>query len=679
MNCKTLTQSAALLLAIFLFPFSVAGVQVAEAANGQTIGEMVVTATRAEQRPIDVPVAAQLITSEEIERSGLSDVAELIARYVTGHYHKNNGLLSPIGLRGFRTDAHGDDLAGYVLILIDGHRLGTGNAAKINLDRIERVEIIKGPSSALYGSAAMGGVINLITKKGDGELGGSITAEYGSFDSSRGQISEGGEVNDNLRFFVTASLDSIDDYNDPSYGRVYNSRVDKKSIGGNLLFGPSDKHELRLGGNYADLTGESPNWVEGTYSSYDPNTLQNSDKSSGYADLEYNGDFIDDTMHWKGLAYYLWDQNHWKGGALDPDSDQTKYIDTSVGTDHQFSLETSSWNTLLSGFTLEALEKESSAISDYLPSVPYTPGLKYNNQAVFFQDSLDLLDKRVNLIAAARYDRFNVTTKRAETGAYAEFTEKNDDYDRISPKIGVGVKFFEELLRLRANIGEGFKSPTADQLAADYVHGANGVHYVGNPDLLPETSITYDFGLDFFAEPATMKIGYFHTDYTDKIVQIASVENGRNIMNYSNHGDAKLGGVEFNLEWRIDKSIPLPFQAALTSNLTFNTTKEDEETGKNLLHISDYEVKSGLDLTYGKIVTQISHVLIGPQMITNYDTNRNEEKDGFDYWDLSLRYDYNEHWKIKGSILNLLNQEVEWVRGYLMPEINYRLSLTYSF
>ena len=75
-----------------------------------------------------------------------------------------------------------------MLILVDGHRIGTGNAAKINVDRIERVEITKGPASALYGSAAMGGVINLITKKGQGDFKTTVGGDYGSFNYYKGRL-----------------------------------------------------------------------------------------------------------------------------------------------------------------------------------------------------------------------------------------------------------------------------------------------------------------------------------------------------------------------------------------------------------------------------------------------------------------------------------------------------------
>ena len=673
-----------LLFALALVPVFAAPVCAEETKQPVTADEMVVTATRTEERLIDVPITTQVITREAIEMSGAIDVGDLLGMYVTGPYLKYNGLLSPVGLRGFRTDAHGADLAGYVLLLIDGHRVGTGNAAKINLDRIERVEVVKGPSSALYGSAAMGGVVNLITKKGDGKLGGSIGGEYGSFDYYKGQVTGGGEVNEKFRFFAAADVDGIDDYDDPTFGTVYNTGVEKKNIGGNFIYTFSDRHELRLGGNYSDLTSESPSWMNYvTYSAYDRNTSDNNDKSTGYADLEYNGDFADRKVHWKGLVYYLWDKNQWNTGSsygfADADAYQTKYIDKTLGTDQQLTWKMSSWNNLLLGFTLENLEKDSSGVSNYLPSTPYTPGLDYDNQAVYLQDSMDLLDNRINLIAAARYDRFELSTQQADTGTYTDFNERSEDYSHVSPKVGAGIKFFDEKLRLRTNVGQGFKSPTADQLSADYYQSTTATRYLGNPDLDPETSMTYDVGADLFMSGLTFKLGWFHTDYEDKIVQESLMINGVKTVTFGNHGDAEIAGFEVGLQWAIGQTFKLPFNASLYSNMTFNTSKEDEETGQDLLYISDYEMKSGVDLSYQGVSGQLSHVLVGPQMITNYDTYLNEEKESFDYWDLTLRYRFAERWEVKASILNLFDQEVEWVRGYIMPERNYRIGLTFNF
>lgn len=117
------------------------------------------------------------------------------------------------------------------------------------------------------------------------------------------------------------------------------------------------------------------------------------------------------------------------------------------------------------------------------------------------------------------------------------------------------------------------------------------------------------------------------------------------------------------------------------TNATINTTKEDKETGEDLLYISDYEVKSGLILNYRDLNAQLSYVLIGPQRITNFDAFPyvDEGKDSFDFWDLTLRYKLPKNLELQASVLNLFDDRVEWVRGFLMPERNYRVGISYTF
>ncbi|MBM1003835.1 MAG: TonB-dependent receptor, partial [Desulfofustis sp. PB-SRB1] len=127
--------------------------------------EVVVTESRIEERKRDVSANITTITREDIEQSASRDLGSLLAERGLGHVQKYPGSLTSIGVRGFRTDSHGNDLQGKVLILLDGRRAGTGNATKILTENIERVEVIRGPGSVQYGSAGIGGVINVITRK----------------------------------------------------------------------------------------------------------------------------------------------------------------------------------------------------------------------------------------------------------------------------------------------------------------------------------------------------------------------------------------------------------------------------------------------------------------------------------------------------------------------------------
>ena len=646
------------------------------------VGEMVVTATREDSRAIDVPTHVEVISQMQIEQSGALNLGDLLGKFTTGHLHKYNGMLTSIGIRGFRTESHGDDLKGYVLLLVDGHRLGTGNAAKIDIARIEKIEIIKGPSSALYGSAAMGGVVNVITKKSTGDIKTTLTQEFGSFDWSETSIYSGGGINEKWGYDVSGSYSDVDDYDDPEFGTVYNTSEMQKKIGGNITFAPADNHMFRLGFDMADLTGTYPSWDNyTTYSNYVKDAVSKFDKSHKFFDLEYNGAYLDGKLKWKAMGYYLWDKNHWYTGYPDPDLAQSEYTDDTWGTDQQFTYALTPWNTLLMGFTLETLEKESKAVSNGAPSLPYTPGMEYDTQALFLQDSMDVMNNRLNVILAARYDNFDLTTKSPETGTLLSINERSENFDHISPKAGVSMKFMDEMLKVRTNVGVGFKAPSADQLSAMYEKSSSGSvsRYLGNPDLDPETSLTWDVGFDLFFHAADLSVTWFHTDYKDKIVTTSTEYDNKTWSTWENSGEAEFQGFDINLKCNLSQLFNWEPSVSLYSNLTVNTDFEDKDTHEDLLYISDYEIKSGMNINHRGWGMALSHVLVGPQMITNYDTYVDEEKGSFSFWDLNLKYDFMDNYGIEVNVLNLFDQTYEWVRGYIMPERTFNVALSYTF
>ena len=132
--------------------------------------EIVVTATLIPTPAKELPVPVQVISRKEIEESRANDLAEVLTEYLPEHFQTYPGALSSVSIRGFSSDTTGTDIKGQVLVLIDGHRAGTGNVAEIPLENVERIEIVRGPGSVVYGSAAMGGVVNIITRKGQGPL-----------------------------------------------------------------------------------------------------------------------------------------------------------------------------------------------------------------------------------------------------------------------------------------------------------------------------------------------------------------------------------------------------------------------------------------------------------------------------------------------------------------------------
>ncbi len=160
------------------------------------VGEVAITAARSERELLDVPGNVTVIDREAIERSGARDVPELLRReaglFVT------NDIGSP---EGYRVDGRGFNNGGgngsNLLVLMDGRRLNEPDAATmdwsfVRLDRIERIEIVRGPASALYGDAANAGVVQIITKRGEGTPELTVRGRRASYETSSGSLFAGG-------------------------------------------------------------------------------------------------------------------------------------------------------------------------------------------------------------------------------------------------------------------------------------------------------------------------------------------------------------------------------------------------------------------------------------------------------------------------------------------------------
>lgn len=149
------------------------------------IEEVVVTATRTERRLKDVPITTTVISSQMIQKSQVSNFKDFLERELAGVSFSNHGNSPAINMLGLD--------AKYLLFLVDGERMAGEtfdniDYNRINLDDIERIEIVKGASSSLYGSNAIGGVINIITKKPKKDIETSLSARYGTFNEKIGNI-----------------------------------------------------------------------------------------------------------------------------------------------------------------------------------------------------------------------------------------------------------------------------------------------------------------------------------------------------------------------------------------------------------------------------------------------------------------------------------------------------------
>ncbi|MFP4040636.1 MAG: TonB-dependent receptor, partial [Desulfosudaceae bacterium] len=179
-------------------------------ADSPQMRPVVVTAGRVAEDRANVPTNITVLEKTEIQQSAAEDLRDLLAGqgFMTREYPNST---SSVSIRGFRTDTHGNDLASHVLVLINGRRAGTGNLEKISLGNVERVEIIRGPASVQYGSAAMGGIVNVITEEGKEGVAGYAEGILGSWDYYRAGAGISGRAAE-FDFSFSASTESQGDY-----------------------------------------------------------------------------------------------------------------------------------------------------------------------------------------------------------------------------------------------------------------------------------------------------------------------------------------------------------------------------------------------------------------------------------------------------------------------------------
>jgi len=197
-------------------------------------------ASKYEQSLTEAPASVSIITADEIKKYGHRNLADVL-RSVRGFYTTADRAYTFLGVRGF---ARLGDYNTRVLLLVDGVRLNDnifeqafiGNETPIDIDMIDRIEIIRGPSSSLYGTNAFFGTINLITKRGRDLRGGEISAEAGSLGTYKGRLSYGNRYENGLEAMV-----SVSSYTSDGHSQLYYKEFDDLGRNGGIAQNVDDE------------------------------------------------------------------------------------------------------------------------------------------------------------------------------------------------------------------------------------------------------------------------------------------------------------------------------------------------------------------------------------------------------------------------------------------------------
>jgi len=632
------------------------------AVHGQaalpTMDEVVVTASRVPEAAKETTGYVTVITAREIQASPAANLGDLLAEKGIGHVHRYPGALTSIGIRGFRTDTHGNDLNSHVLILLNGRRAGTGNLAKILTANIERVEIIRGPGAVQYGSAAMGGVVNVITRRAKKGTFAKATGSLASFGDNRGELSLGAATG---RFDLAAGISrsSMDDYQTGSGVTFHNSGYSGiTGYSANLGFTPRPGH--RLGFIFNRFDGDhlgNPGYLNAN----DLDDYKNSSNTS--SDFLYQGEA--DGKSWL-LRYFTGrDQDAWHDPTASDPSGWDNNIPYTSKTDQQ-GAQAQFTSRLFSTRITTGLDWQHNETDTSSTPAKST----YDDTGVFLLAKKQFAERLI-IDAGLRYDRYEV-----EVVEPAGRTEKDS---RLIPSLGAAWLLTDQW-RLRAHYGEAFMMPAAKEMAADFTSW--GTRYLGNPDLKPEKSRTWEAGVDYSAEQLTARLDYFFTRYTDKI-ETASVGGNKT---WRNVGVAELAGFEGELERTF--TAPLGLHLSLTPYLSFvyMDRYRDKENHKPLLYVNRWHAAYGLKLLGPEqLSARLNFTYHGEQRIKDWETTHQEmDWGGFTVADLTISKEIFVNDRLgaltlTGEVTNLFDIDYAYVKGYPMPGRSIGLKLSYSY
>ncbi len=633
--------------------------------NVAEIDEMVVTASRIKEKKIETTSNITIIDEKDIKASAAENLGDLLAEKGIGHIQEYPGVLTTIGIRGFRTETHGNDLMGHVLILLNGHRAGTGNVAKIMTKNIERIEIVRGPASVQYGSAAMGGVINVITKQGKNKPHGFVETTLGSFNSIEGSAGLSGKIK-NFDFsgsFTHKSRDDYDTANGDRYHNTKNNHQKNTSINVGYEFLPGNRIGIIYQNFNADDVGSPGYFYKNDLDDY-------IDTSNHSIDFIYNGRSSQGIISWMARYFNGKDKNKWINPAKsDPDGFDAWYPLSFNNTDYKGCQAQVSYNqenfVLTTGFDW----------ANYKIHTSWSPNKsEYNNPAGFVLAKVKALDERLIINGGMRYDEYKVDMK--DQGG-----TQNDHH--ITSNIGMAY-ILTNYMKLRVNYGEAFKMPAADQLAADYASFMGKMK--GNPNLDPEKSKTYEGGIDIYRGALNSSLTYFHTDFDDKI-ETYTTSGGDT--SWKNTKGASIEGIEGQFSYDVGSSLSLNYHIKPYINFVYLTKYKDDNTNQDLKYTEKYHASYGITITDSKGLTaNLNFAYTGEKKIDDYQSSAWPKPvittGGFTIADLNISkkiINFKNYGDItlKASIKNLFNKEYAYVQGYPMPGRSFFLGIKYDF
>lgn len=526
---------------------------IAQEASVVMLDELVVTATRRPEPRSRIAGTVQVIEEEAIRRSTAQNVTDLLAEQGVGFFSEWTPGQTSINIRGGASDGQGRDFRSQILILVNGRRAGTANLSKLSPADVERIEIVRGPASVVYGSQAIGGVINLILRDGRTSPGGFIEGAVGSWGLVDGRARYGGTVR-GFDYYLGLSGGSRDDYGVGGGGRLANTDWSRRGITG--AFGTDLGPAGRLG-----LTLRSDGIYDAGFRGSSWSTGNEDDRTNASADLILDGETADGRARWNLQGYFVRDVDEFRwlspvirSGAGMPAPGTSRDFNRRqldiVGTRLQPVVRLWAGAEALLGLDIERSWLRSERDRVGLPGgptgqvAPQDNNQTDSNLGLYSELSQRLFEDRLTLRAGVR-QTWGVTSFDPTPNLPLQ-RNRDADYDATTWSAGATFRATERLA-LRANAATGFRAPTATELAADFT-ALGGGRVFGNPNLRPETNEQFEVGAAWFGGGWRADLALFQNTIEDRIVT-RSRPGAANTSDWANNpGAVRVRGLEFQFD-----------------------------------------------------------------------------------------------------------------------------------
>lgn len=582
---------------------------------------IVVTATQTKHSELSAPASVSVINRAELDALVIDDLASAV-RYLQGvnisegtSYGRNE-----ISLRGLDSD--------YTLILINGRRINSREAltssygndfdlSSIPMSAIERIEVVRGPMSSLYGSEALGGVINVILRQPTDDWQTSVGVQYdtptkgdGGDTTKYNFYTSGALIKDKLLANLIMDSSKRDAWRSDLKPKL-DALEDRDEISAiaNLQWLIDSNQDLQFDLSYADDERES-DW--NNYGAILTNYQQAERISSG---LTHNG-------HWNWgdtrLRYYYENVEVTDNSALIAE------IGNITQTNHNLDGQSTVLlgDHMLTGgaeYRWTKLENSRNVLGDGV--------LDDNQSALYLQDEFNLGE--LNITLGGRVDHHDVYG--------TEF----------SPRLYLVYNLSSEWV-IKGGGGKAFKAPNMSQSQADYIISScrGSCTLAGNPELEPETSVNYELSTQYQTTDIGGSITYFHNDVENKIITETWNRVPGAVLTYQNVNEAKITG------WELQAWYDLTDDLSLSGNYS-KTDAKDKQNGTpfTLTPEDSYNIKLQWQALDG-LSTFVTYHYTGEQYLRT-----NVKSDGYGSLDIGANYQINPMFRLKLGVTNLTDSE----------------------